>query len=103
MSAQPAASPEVEAAYQHCEQITKTQARNFSYGIVLLPAAKRRALSAVYALARRLDDIGAGDLPADAKIAALAQARAEVTELAAGPATPPRDPVLLALSDAASR
>jgi phytoene synthase len=98
-----ALSPQVEAAYQHCEQITKTQARNFSYGIVLLPAAKRRALSAVYALARRIDDIGDGDLPADAKIAALAQARAEVTELAAGPATPPRDPVLLALSDAASR
>jgi 15-cis-phytoene synthase len=103
MSAQPGVSPEVEAAYQHCEQVTKTQARNFSYGIVLLPAGKRRALSAVYALARRIDDIGDGDLPAAQKLTALAQARDQINEIAAGPAAPPRDPVLLALWDAASR
>ena len=54
----------VRAAYRHCEQITGSQARNFSYGIQLLPAAKRQALSAVYAFARRIDDIGDGDLPA---------------------------------------
>jgi 15-cis-phytoene synthase len=44
---------DVRAAYRHCEQVTRTQARNFSYGIRLLPAPKRRALSAVYAFARR--------------------------------------------------
>ena len=55
---------EVRSAYQHCEQVTRTQARNFSYGIRLLPAVKRRALSAVYAFARRVDDIGDGTLPA---------------------------------------
>ena len=37
----------VRDAYRHCEQVTRTQARNFSYGIRLLPGAKRRALSAV--------------------------------------------------------
>jgi 15-cis-phytoene synthase len=42
----------VDAAYDRCEQITTGQARNFSYGIKLLPPPKRRALSAVYALAR---------------------------------------------------
>ncbi len=56
-------APDVRAAYEHCEQVTKTQARNFSYGIMLLPGDKRRALSAVYAYARRIDDIGDGDLP----------------------------------------
>src|SRR6266536_3256218 len=56
------AAIEVRAAYQRCELITKSQARNFSYGIRLLPADKRRALSAVYAFARRVDDIGDGAL-----------------------------------------
>src|SRR6266704_3539447 len=37
---------EVPAAYRHCEEITWSQARNFSYGIRLLPPAKRRALAA---------------------------------------------------------
>jgi 15-cis-phytoene synthase len=97
------ATPDVDAAYQHCEHVTRTQARNFAYGITLLPGAKRRALSAVYALARRIDDIGDGDLPADTKLAALAQARAEVIDLAGGGAAPAGDPVLVALGDAARR
>src|SRR5205814_10059227 len=73
----------VHAAYRHCEQITWSQARNFAYGIRLLPPAKRQALAAVYAFARRIDDIGDGDLPAPAKLAALADARASVTALSA--------------------
>jgi phytoene synthase len=103
MSTVAPAPPEVRAAYQHCEQVTKSQARNFSYGIALLPGDKRRALSAVYAFARRIDDIGDGDLPPAAKLTALSAARDQVTELAAGPAAASRDPVLLALADAASR
>jgi phytoene synthase len=102
MSAVAPTSPDVRAAYEHCEQITKAQARNFSYGIVLLPGDKRRALSAVYAFARRIDDIGDGDLPPDDKLAALAQARGQVTALSSG-APAPQDPVLLALADAATR
>jgi phytoene synthase len=95
-------APEVRAAYEHCEQVTRSQARNFAYGITLLPAAKRRALSAVYALARRIDDVGDGDLPAADRLAALAQTREQIAGLAAGGA-PPDDPVLLALADAARR
>ena len=49
---------EVELAYRACEEITRREAANFHYGIRLLPRPKRRALSAVYALARRIDDIG---------------------------------------------
>jgi 15-cis-phytoene synthase len=97
------ATPDVEAAYRHCEHVTRTQARNFAYGITLLPGDKRRALSAVYALARRIDDIGDGDLPAGTKLAALAQARAEVIDLAGGATAPAGDPVLVALGDAARR
>jgi 15-cis-phytoene synthase len=74
---------DTRAAYRHCEEITWSQARNFAYGIRLLPPAKRQALAAVYAFARRIDDIGDGDLPAPAKLTALAAARASVTALSA--------------------
>jgi 15-cis-phytoene synthase len=93
---------DVTTAYQHCEQLTTVEARNFSYGIRLLPPPKRRALSAVYAFARRIDDIGDGTLPAAEKLTALAEARQAVQGLGGG--TPPSsDPVLIALDDAARR
>jgi 15-cis-phytoene synthase len=82
---------DAHAAYRHCEEITWSQARNFSYGIRLLPPAKRQALAAVYAFARRIDDIGDGDLPKPAKLAALAQARASVTALATPAHAPARN------------
>jgi 15-cis-phytoene synthase len=95
---------DVRAAYRHCEQVTRTQARNFSYGIRLLPAPKRRALSAVYAFARRVDDIGDGTLPAPEKLAALSDARAAVAAIAEVGADPASgDQVLVALADAARR
>lgn len=88
-------------AYRRCEQITRAAARNFYYGIRLLPEPKRRALSAVYATARRIDDLGDGDLPAGEKVARLEQTRAALHRLAAAPDTD--DPVLRALGDAARR
>ncbi len=97
---------DVAAAYRHCETITRQQAKNFAYGIALLPGDKRRALSAVYALARRIDDIGDGTLPAAEKLAALGSTRAAVTTLAgetAADAAATGDPVLIALHDAAIR
>ena len=112
---------DTRAAYRYCEEITWSQARNFAYGIRLLPPAKRQALAAVYAFARRIDDIGDGDLPPPAKLAALADARASVTALSAGRhppggnGSPPwenggppgdgaaDDLVLVALADAAGR
>lgn len=92
------AAATLDAAYAECERITTAEAKNFAWGIKLLPAPKRRALSAVYAFARRIDDIGDGDLPADRKLADLATAREQIAAI-----TPPADdPVLVALFDAAS-
>jgi phytoene synthase len=88
----------VGEAYVVCESITRRQARNFYYGIRLLPAAKRSALCAVYALARRIDDIGDGDLPSADKAAALADVRTSLKDIDAG-----TDPVLVAVADAARR
>ncbi|MGH9101416.1 MAG: phytoene/squalene synthase family protein [Acidimicrobiales bacterium] len=88
-----------EQAYTACEQITSSQARNFSYGIRLLQPSKRAALSSVYAMARRVDDIGDGPGSVPAKLARLDGVRRDLAGL------PGRgdDPVLVALHDAANR
>src|SRR5690606_36306001 len=87
-------------AYRHCEAGVRTQARNFAYGIRLLPGPKRRALSAVDASARRIDDIGDGvGPPAAERLAKLKDARARLARLDAHPS----DPVRTALADAARR
>lgn len=99
-------------AYLECERITWSQARNFAYGIRLLQPPKRRALAAVYAFARRIDDIGDGDLPREDKATALEAAREQTHALVnavdnsktAGDAgLDPEDPVLVALVDAGTR
>ncbi len=90
---------ELGRAYRECERVTRNQARNFSYGIRLLRSERRAALCAVYAVARRIDDIGDGDLPAATKLARLDQVRAALHRLPATGA----DPVLIALADAANR
>ena len=89
-------------AYRECERITWTQARNFAYGIRLLPAGKRRGLAVIYAFARRIDDIGDGTMPDQEKIAALEEARRAVLDLTLyrqGDLASPDDPVLMALAD----
>ena len=93
-------------AYRECERITWSQARNFAYGIRLLPYEKRRGLAVIYAFARRIDDIGDGtlpgqqaDMPAEQKIADLEAARQAVLNLDGASGASLDDPVLLALAD----
>lgn len=71
----------IDAAYAACADITRQEAKNFSYGIRLLPPMKRRAMCAIYALARRIDDIGDGDLPAQQKTAELSLVRERLHNL----------------------
>jgi phytoene synthase len=91
----------LQEAYRSCAQITRREAGNFYYGIRLLPTGKRAALCAVYALARRIDDIGDGDLPLEEKLTGLAGVRASVRALLAG--DDGGDPVLAAVGDVARR
>ena len=96
-------------AYRECERITWSQARNFAYGIRLLPHAKRRGLAVIYAFARRIDDIGDGtlpgqqaDMPPEQKIADLEAARQALLNLDGDSRVNGDghdDPVLLALAD----
>jgi phytoene synthase len=92
------ATASVADAYAACEQITRTEARNFFYGIRLLPPAKRSALCAVYALARRIDEIGDGGLPIAEKRTAIEGLRKDLARL-----DDVDDPVFVAVADAARR
>ena len=97
-------SPQAAAAYRYCEAVTGAQARNFSYGIRLLPAPKRRAMSAVYALARRIDDIGDGEWSHERKAVHLGLTRAMLDEIREGTVeAEDTDPVKVALADSCSR
>ena len=95
----------VDAAYAEVQRITRRRARNFAYGIMLLPREKRRAIAAIYAFARRVDDIADGDLPLAAKRRALEQLRAALlrdkasSKLFLGDG----EAMLIALADARSR
>ena len=42
---------------EFCEQLTRIEARNFYYGLRLLPMPKRRSMFALYAYMRLVDDI----------------------------------------------
>jgi len=86
----------VEEAYAEVERITRREAKNFAYGIMVLPREKRQAIAAVYAFARRVDDVADGDLPLEEK-------RAELEELRRRLDADPADPVFVALLDARER
>jgi 15-cis-phytoene synthase len=82
-------------AYRHCESLTRACAANFYYGIRLLPAHKRSAICAVYAFARRVDDIADGPMASDEKLRLLALAEQAARE----PSRASNDPVMVALAD----
>jgi phytoene synthase len=111
---------EIAEAYADCEAVTRAQAANFFYGIRLLPAERRRAMCAVYAFARRVDDIGDGTLAPPEKLRLLDAEDRALAALAAGVGgLPPAaltggdaegerrhrhtDPVMVALADALQR
>ena len=89
----------IEDAYEWCEGITRREAKNFAYGIRLLRTPERQAMSAVYALARRIDDIGDGTDTPEEKLAGLQLVRKDIDPI--DPKT--NDPILAAVADAQRR
>src|SRR6185295_11110720 len=84
-------------AFAEVGRITRRRARNFAYGIMVLPRPKRQAIAAIYAFARRVDDLADGELP-------LAEKRARLEDLnAALDRDPGEDATLVALADARAR
>jgi phytoene synthase len=89
-------SVSVEEAYAEVERIMRREAKNFAYGIMVLPREKRQAIAAVYAFARRVDDVADGELPSEQKRAGLEELRGCLD-------ADPADPVFVALLDARER
>jgi 15-cis-phytoene synthase len=91
----------VDEAYAEVVRITRREARNFAWGIAVLPRAKRVAVAALYAFARRVDDLADDpDLGAPQRRTALEACRDAVAAL---PQAPSDDPVLVALADVSGR
>ncbi len=84
-------------AYAEVERLTRRRARNFAYGIMVLPRPKRRAIAAIYAFARRVDDIADGELPTTEKRARLEELHGQLD------GSPGDDYALVALADARGR
>ena len=93
---------QLRTAYGVCRHITRSAAKNFYYGFLVLPAKKRNALSAVYAFMRHADDIS------DDPTLPVAERRRKLEEfldgyhrVAAGHQTD--DPIFMALRDSQER
>jgi len=98
-------APAIAAAYRYCESLTRTQAANFYYGIRLLARDRRRAMCAVYAFARRVDDIGDGSAEVTQKLHQLDVQTSALRALESPSAglREESDPVMVALADAHAR
>ena len=86
----------VDQAYSDVQRVTRARAKNFAYGIMVLPREKRRAIAAIYAFAREVDDVADGGLP-------LAEKRRRLEALRTQLDAPPEDSTFVALADARER
>jgi 15-cis-phytoene synthase len=86
----------VDDAYTAVLQITRERAKNFAYGIMVLPREKRRAIAAIYAFAREVDDVADGELGTKEKRALLESLRTRLD-------APPVSAMEIALADARAR
>ena len=86
----------VDNAYAAVQRVTRERAKNFAYGIMVLPREKRRAIAAIYAFAREVDDIADGELP-------VMEKRARLEALRIGLDEPPVSAMEIALHDARER
>lgn len=93
---------QLHMAYSVCRGITRSRAKNFYYGFLVLPKRKRQALCAVYAFMRRCDDIS------DATALSARERRDKLSAWIdafhnAQAGFPTDDPILIALTDAQRR
>ncbi|MEO8456996.1 MAG: presqualene diphosphate synthase HpnD [Chloroflexota bacterium] len=84
----------IDAAYDHCQEITRREAKNFYYGFMLLPNGQRRAIYSAYAFARTCDDIVDAGLPRYEAAAQLELCRIKLARCLTGR---PENPVYEAL------
>lgn len=91
----------VPASYRLARRIARSRARNFYFGICLLPADRRDALSAIYAFMREADDIADGEGSVPERRARLNRWRGILDRTLAGDTA--GSPISPAFHDAATR
>lgn len=88
---------------EHCRELSRERAKNFYYGMKLVPEPKRGSMEALYAWMRLADDLADEAGPDDAKAEALAafqqQTHAAVDPALSGIADLPDDPIWPAVRD----
>ncbi|MBT8486687.1 MAG: phytoene/squalene synthase family protein [Phycisphaerales bacterium] len=96
-------TPAASAAVEQCRIITRDRARNFYYGLKLLPEPERSALFVIYAWMRTADDLvdDASHPAAETRTRLEALRVATVAACAGQPADD--DPIMRALADVATR
>ena len=90
----------VDQAYEHCARVTRERAKNFAYGLLLLPKEARGAMCAVYAFCRACDDAVDEPETPERKREALDALRVQLVDALAGR---PEGPIFAALMDAKGR
>lgn len=90
----------LEESYRACRALVRQANSNFAWTFRVLPAEKRRGMEALYAFARRTDDLGDSSEPLDAKRQQLRHWRAEFLDALSGSAA---DPLLAAVVDTVHR
>jgi len=87
-------------SYAFCEQVARTQAKNFYYSFLLLSRPQRQAMCAIYAFMRYCDDLSDAEGISD-RAGAIARWQADLDAALAGNA--PENPVWPAFADAVAR
>ena len=90
----------LEESYAWCENVARSQAKNFYYSFLLLSKPQRRAMCAIYAFMRYCDDLSDDEGIPD-RAAAIARWRADLAAALAGRAG--EHPVWPAFMDAVAR
>lgn len=85
----------LESAWEHVHQVVEASGSSFISGMKVLPEERRKAMYAIYAYCREIDDIADDPLPYSEKKTALADWRAEIDALYAGAPSKPTARALL--------
>jgi len=98
-------APDVERAYRYCQETTRVHAKSFYFCARFLPPEKRRAIYAVYALCRHVDDEvdEANVRDEDGARAAIERWRNELQSVYRNEASSSPSPVLVAWRDMLQR
>ncbi|HVF86401.1 MAG TPA: phytoene/squalene synthase family protein [Pyrinomonadaceae bacterium] len=98
-------APDIENAYRYCQETTRVHAKSFYFCARFLTPEKRRAIYAVYALCRHVDDeVDEADVrDEDGARAAVERWRDELQKVYGGEESSSPSPVLVAWRDMLKR